>query len=143
MGRNKNLYYIYINLSSIAIYCFIFIKSIIDGRFIESVGDKEVFNVENLIGEIIFFLIFIGLLILITLAFRKLKLLIPYIIFTIISCVSIIAALFSGNGGSWLYYKWYDYLDIQFGIIILVFFPIILVISLLVKWVIKKLYDEN
>ncbi len=119
---------------SIAVYCVVFIKSIIDGRYI----NNEVFNTKYLIEDMIFFFIFTAFLTLIKMAFCKLKLMIAYIIFSISGIVFIIAALASGGGGSWISFEWYYFLDVQYVMIIFIFSPVILVISLFLKLLYKN-----
>ena len=144
MKNIENKKYRYINLAIITIYCCIFTKSIIDGRFIEYIRHEEVFNTKDFIASVIgFVVLFSVLLSLIAFAFRKFKLLIPYIIFAIISISLMLAIVFSKDSGTWISFKWYTFLDPCVGALIFVCFPVIFGISLLIKWWLKKYANRN
>lgn len=139
----ENKKYRYINFILIAIYCFIFIKSLIDGRFIEYNGYKDFFDTKNFIVAVICFVVFSALLSLIAFAFHKLKLIIPYIIFAILYSVLVLALVFSNDSGGWISFKWYTFLEPCIGALIFVCFPVIFVISLLIKWFFKKFKNQE
>lgn len=145
MIEDENKKYKFITLTLTAIYCCIFIKSIIDGRFIESnEAYEKVFSISSLILATFLFLLFVGLINLINHAFRKLQLLLPYIIFAIISSAMMITLPFSNGGGVWsLSFEWYFLMEFQIGFFMLLLFIGILVISLVIKLCLKKFENQN
>ena len=138
--ENKKVYTI-ITFIIIAVYCFMFIKSIVDGRFIESVGDEKLFKTGNFMFASIILLVFTGLFCLIELAFRKLKLLISYIIFAVISSSIIVSMPFFDSSGLWISFKWYHFIEIITGFSVVFLFFVIFIVSLLVKLCMKKSFS--
>jgi len=145
MEKNKNQKYRYINLILIVIYLCVFAKSIVDGRFVDSVGpnDEKLIQTGNLITYIILSLLVIGLFTLVSIVFRKMKLPIAYIIFSIISASSMIYIPFQGSGGSWISFPWYFVLEIQVGGITLMLSAVIIAVSLLTRICMKKFAAQN
>ena len=135
----KNKYKL-ISFALLAIYGCLLISSIICGKFDKIFRNNNTFPIGDFLFIIFFILLVVSLLCLTAFIFYKLKLFIPYVVFSVIMAL-LMVVLPHGGGASVgsISFPWYEWFEAVISVVIIFLVPILLAISLLIRLIGKIL----